>query len=241
MGSVGKTVANVATLGGYDYFTGSGSSTDTSQINKPYSDKAMVALTEAQNFGKAGLTGALSGLTAAANDPTAYYNNFMGQAGGLADLVSGSLSPLQQSLSSRASDLAAESTSQAASNLAGLGSLYSGATLKAGADASAKAFADVANQLGSQQISLTGSLWNNALGAAQASESSLRSSQLGALSNVAGAYGNIYGQALQGITGMGVPEYLTTQKTSPWANLFQTGLGAAAGAAAAYGGAKAAG
>lgn len=236
MGSVGKTVANVATLGAYDYFTGSGSSTSTKQINKQYSDTAMAALTEAQNFGKAGLTGALSGLTAAANDPTAYYNNFMGQAGGLADLVSGSLSPLQQSLSSRASDLAAESTSQAASNLAGLGSLYSGATLKAGADASAKAFADVANQLGSQQIGLTGSLWNTALGASQAAQAS----QLGALSNVAGAYGNIYGQALQGITGMGVPEYLTTQKTSPWANLFQTGLGAAATAAAAYGGAKAA-
>lgn len=229
MGSVGKTVANVATLGGYDYFTGGGSSTSTKQINKQYSDTAMAALQNAENFGKTGLTGALSGLSADPSNPASYYNNFMSQAPGLANLVSGSLSPLQASLSARASDLAAESTSQAASNLAGLGSLYSGATLAAGADASAKAFADVANQLGSQQIGLTGSLWNNALGLAQNSAA-----------QQVGAYGNIYGQALQGITGMGAPEYLTTQKTSPWANLFQTGLGAAAGAAAAYGGAKAA-
>ncbi len=229
MGSVGKTVANVATLGAYDYFTGSGSSTSTKHINKQYSDTAMTALQNAENFGKTGLTGALSGRSADPSNPASYYNNFMSQAPGLANLVSGSLSPLQASLSARASDLAAESTSQAASNLAGLGSLYSGATLKAGADASAKAFADVANQLGSQQIGLTGSLWNNALGLAQNSAA-----------QQVGAYGNIYGQALQGITGMGVPEYLTTQKTSPWANLFQTGLGAAATAAAVYGGAKAA-
>ena len=234
MGSVGKTVANAATLGAYDYFTGSGSGSSTTNVNAEATKTAETALTNAENFGRTGLEGALSGLTAYKSDPTAYYNNFMSQASGLADLVSGSQSALQTSLTERAGQLATEATNSAASNLSGLGSLYSGATLGAAADASSKAFADVANQLGTQQINLTGNLWNTALGTAASSQSASDSANLQALLGAASGYGDVYGSALSGLTGLGSSEYLTTQTTSPWANLFQTGVGAAAQAGSKY-------
>lgn len=154
-------------------------------------------LMNATNFGRQGMQGVLAGLTANPSDPNSIWGQFTSFAPQLQGLVQGSQSDLQRSLTARAGELARESGSQAASQLAGLGGLYSGATIRGVGDANARAFGDVANQLGAQQINLTGSLFNNAL-------STLPQTALGA----AGLYGNIYGQGLQGITAFGEPQYV---------------------------------
>ena len=208
-----------------------GSKTSTKQVGKEYTDAGVSALTNEANFGKAGMEGAIAGMSpvTAGNvgfDPNAYWGNFMGQAGDLQGLVMGPQGDLQRGLTARAGELATQATQGAASNLSGLGSLYSGATLKAAGNANAQAFGDVANTLGQQSLNMYGNLagqaMGNSLGAQGQNLSAMQGNQNAALQaqmanaqnslGLAGLYGGLYGQGVGGLAQYGTPTF--TQKQS---------------------------
>lgn len=104
------------------------------------------------------------GPAAMAYDPASAYNMFMGQAPAYQQLVSGALSGLDQQLADRTRRLTEQATQDVAAQFSGLGALHSSAARDTAAQRAQQAAADTAAQLGSQQINLTGNLWNQALG-----------------------------------------------------------------------------
>jgi hypothetical protein len=182
-----------------------------------------------QNLGQANQYAAAAG----AYDPNAYMNQFLGQAEGLSNLVSGQMSPLTQSLNGIATRQAALGSEAALSSMPGAAN--SGAGMAAFGQAYADPFAQAQAQLQSQQLEGTLGLWNNALG--------LNSqSQLGAAqnnTNLANTYAGLagtglsgYGQMAAGTGGMWQPTYI--KKKGLLENAADLGT-AAMGAAALFG------
>ena len=132
---------------------------------------------------------ALNGLQGT-TDPNAYMQQFLGQSGALSSLVSGAQSPLQQSLNARAAEQARLGGESSLASMPGLRN--SGAGMAAFGNAYAQPFADVQNQLGQQQLNLTGNLWSQAMGANAQQYSNLQ---------------NIYGNLVQGTGSMYQPTY----------------------------------
>lgn len=95
-------------------------------------------------------------------DPNAAFNAFMGQSGALANMAQGATAPLTQSLNAVAAREAALGGEAALSAMPG--SANSGAGMAAFGGAYADPFARAQAQIQSQQLGLTGQLWNNALG-----------------------------------------------------------------------------
>jgi len=224
----------------------------THQVGQEYTQAGLGALNKAMDFGMGGLQNTINqigsaqslGNVVAAQNPQAYWNAFMSQAPQLQGLIQGAQSPLEQGLRERASRLSQEAINNVASNLSGLGSLYSGATLEQASKAASQAFGDVASQLGSQQIGLFGNLAGQALGQAGSAYQDLFRNQLqaasgdiGNLFNLAGLYGGIYGQGLQGITQYGTPTYYQERQQTPWGQFMQYVVGPAVGAGASAAGA----
>ena len=228
-----------------------GSKTSTKQVGKEYTDAGVSALTNEANFGKAGMEGAIAGMSpvTAGNvnfDPNAYWGNFMGQAGDLQGLVMGPQGDLQRGLTARAGELATQATQGAASNLSGLGSLYSGATLKAAGNANAQAFGDVANTLGQQSLNLHGNLAGQAMGnslgaqgqnlsAMQGNQNADLQAQMANAQNslgLAGLYGGLYGQGVGGLAQYGTPTYIQNAGSKSPFNFGGAAKGALGGAAA---------
>ncbi|MDX9826609.1 MAG: hypothetical protein RBT73_02575 [Spirochaetia bacterium] len=222
-----------------------GSKPSTKQVGKEYTDAGVSALTNEANFGKAGMEGAIAGMSpvTAGNvgfDPNAYWGNFMGQAGDLQGLVMGPQGDLQRGLTARAGELATQATQGAASNLSGLGSLYSGATLKAAGNANAQAFGDVANTLGQQSLNLYGNLAGQAMGnslgaqgqglsAMQGNQNADLQAQMANQQNslgLAGLYGGLYGQGVGGLAQYGTPTYVQGQ-SGGIGSMFSGALGGA--------------
>lgn len=96
-------------------------------------------------------------------NPQSYMNQFQSGAGGLANMVSGAQSPLQQQLNFLAADQARRGSEAAAQSFGDSGAMGSGAAARAMGAAFANPFAQAQAQLGGQQIDLTGNLWNNAM------------------------------------------------------------------------------
>jgi hypothetical protein len=143
------------------------------------------------------------GLQTEAYDPNAYYQQFLGQAGGLADLVSGQMNPLSQSLNGIAARQAALGGEAALSAMPG--ARHSGAGMAAFGQAYADPFAQAQAQLQSAQLQGTLGLWGNAMGlnssgqqfktgqANQAAQAQY-AAQMQAAQNMAAMYGGLYGQ-----------------------------------------------
>jgi hypothetical protein len=211
--------------------------TKTRQVGREYTDWAQQGINAGLGFGRGGLESTLSQLgqqkyneltlAQQAQRPEAYWDLFMSQAPQLQGLIAGAQSPLEQALTERAQRLSSEATKAVASNLSGLGALYSGATIEGASKAASEAFSDVASQLGQQQIGIFGSLlaptlqagltaqenqYNRALQAAEGD----RAAQLNALLNQAQLYGNIYGGALQSMAQWGMPTYYQETQKTPW-------------------------
>ena len=197
-----------------------GSKTSTKQVGKEYTDAGVAALTNEANFGKQGLEGATAGITSF--DPSGYWKNFMGQAGDLQGLIMGPQGDLQRGLTARAGELATQATQGAASNLAGLGGLYSGATLKAAGDANARAFGDVANTLGQQSLNMYGNLAGQAMGSALGAQGQGLQANMG----LANLYGGLYGQGVGGLAQYGTPTYVQGQSGGT-GSMFSGALGGA--------------
>lgn len=77
----------------------------------------------------AGMSAGMNAATAAANgyDPTAFWKDFMSAAPGLSSLLTGATGSVKSAMESNLADFTKQAVSQAGSNLAGMGSLYSGA------------------------------------------------------------------------------------------------------------------
>jgi hypothetical protein len=142
-------------------------------------------------------------LNTEAYDPNAYYNQFLGQSGQLADLVSGQMSPLTQSLNAVAARQAA--LGGEAALFAMPGARNSGAGMAAFGQAYADPYAQALAQLQSAQLQGTLGLWGNALGlnssgqqfkTAQANQAAQAqyAQQMQAAQQMAAMYGNLYGQ-----------------------------------------------
>jgi len=95
-------------------------------------------------------------------DPNAYMNQFMGQAGGLANLVSGQNSQLQQGLNAIAQRQAALGGEAALAAMPGMRN--SGAGMAAFGQAYADPFAQAQAQLQQNQLQGTLGMWNQAMG-----------------------------------------------------------------------------
>ena len=104
----------------------------------------------------------LRGLTPEGYDPNAYFTQFLGQSGQLADLVSGQMNPLTQSLNAVAARQAA--LGGEAALMAMPGARNSGAGMASYAQAYADPFAQAQAQLQQQQLQGTLGLWGNAMG-----------------------------------------------------------------------------
>jgi len=225
-----------------------GSKPSTKQVGAQYTDAGVAALTNESNFGKTGMEGAIAGMSPVAAqgvsfNPSSYWGNFMGQAGDLQGLVMGPQGDLQRGLTARAGELATQATQGAASNLAGLGSLYSGATLKAAGNANAQAFGDVANTLGQQSLNMYGNLAGQAMGnalgaqgqglsAAQGNQNANLQAQMANSQNslgLASLYGGLYGQGVGGLAQYGTPTYTQSGGSGGLGSMFK---GAAGGAVA---------
>ena len=152
---------------------------------------------------------------AAAYDPNAYMNQFLGQSAGLANLAQGATSQLGQSLNAIA-ERNARLGSEAA--LAAMpGAANSGAGMAAFADAYASPFADAAAKTQEAQLGLTSQLWNQAMGnnaSAQQYQASLAAQLASLASNNAGLYGNLangalgnYAQLASGMGSIYTPTY----------------------------------
>ena len=115
-----------------------------------------------QGFG-AGQMGRASHMLAQ-QDPNAFMNQFQQAAPGLANMVSGQMSPLQQQMNALASDQARRGAEMAGQQFANQGALGSGAASRAMGTAMAQPFADVQQQLGQQQLGMTGDLWGQSMG-----------------------------------------------------------------------------
>lgn len=177
---------------------GSGSS-QKKKFQNPNERNMNAALGEAENarnFGMQGMGGLMPALTDVNNSQSS-FNQFMGVAPQLQGLIQGAQSPLEASLRDQQSRLARQATQDSAANLAGLGALYSGATIDSATRANAEAQQAVANQLGAQQINLFGSLAGQTMG-------QIQQGQLAGLQQ----YGNMYNQGL-GILGQyGTPQFV---------------------------------
>lgn len=148
--------------------------------------------------------GATNRFGAQSADPNSYYNQFMGQQGGLANIAQGASAQLGQSLNANAAQ-AARLGGEAA--LAAMpGQRFSGAAQAAFGQAYAQPFAEAAAQRNAAQLGLTGQLWNQAMGQNAALQSGAQ--QL---------YGNLTSQ-----TGM---VYQPTYQYQPgvWDRLMQAG------------------
>lgn len=127
-------------------------------------------------------------------DPNAYMNQFMGQAGGLSNMVSGALSPMQQALNAQAAR-SAQLGGESALAALGPGSRNSGAANAAFAQAYADPFAQAALQTQQNQLGLTGALWGQAMGGnlqSQQGLQSLLSQGLGLQTGMAQDQGYVY-------------------------------------------------
>lgn len=131
-------------------------------------------------FGQEGMVGAL--------DPNASMNAFLGQSEGLANIAQGATAPLTQQLFGLSEDAAQRGMETAGQKFGSMGARHSGAAQAAFGEAAARPFAQTAANIAQQQLGLTGNLWNQALGGAQALQ------QTGA-----GLYGNILGQGMGNI------------------------------------------
>lgn len=136
---------------------------------------------------------------AAQYDPNAYMNQFMGQAEGLSNLVSGQNSALQQSLNAiagRQANLGGEAALAAMP-----GAANSGAGMAAFGQAYADPFAQAQAQLQQNQLQGTLGLWNNAMGL-NAGNQQFQSQNYAGLAGLYGDQANNalsnYGQMAQG-------------------------------------------
>jgi hypothetical protein len=166
---------------------------------------------------------------AGAYDPNAYMTQFLGQAPGLANLVSGPNSALEQELNAIASREAKLGSEAALASIPGAAN--SGAGLNAFGTAYATPFANVNAQLGQNQLEGTLGLWNNALGLNAQNQNAATQYGLNAASLGAGTYGGLassalgnYGQLAAGTGGLWQPTY---QKNPGFLD-YASGLGTAA-------------
>jgi len=151
-------------------------------------------------------------------DPSAAYNMFMGQAPGLANLAMGPGSQLTQQLNGIAARQANEGIANAGTQFANTDMFNSGAAQNAMGQAAAQPYADVAAQLGQNQLGLTGQLWNNNL-----------NNLYGQQGQAANLFGNLYGQGMSNYGnmasqtgGMMAPQY---QYQSGPGDMFMQGAG----------------
>lgn len=136
------------------------------QVNKGAGDKYEFADPTGQFQGAVDQAGRLQGVGRGMmnQDPQAFMNQFQQAAPGMSNLAFGATSPLQQGLNAQAADQARRGAEMAGQEFANNGALGSGAAARAMGTAMAQPFADVQNQLGQQQVQLTGNLWNQGLG-----------------------------------------------------------------------------
>jgi hypothetical protein len=175
------------------------------------------------------------GAQAAQYDSNAYMNQFMGQAAGLSNLVSGENSQLQQSLNAiagRQANLGSEAALAAMP-----GAANSGAGMAAYGQAYADPFAQAQAQLQQNQLQGTLGLWGNAMN----NNAQGQQFQAQNYSGLAGMYGDQannalsnYGQMAQGYGTWYQPTY--TQGPGFWDTLGNVGqaAGGLAGLAAAF-------
>lgn len=148
------------------------------------------------------------GAQAAQYDPNAYMNQFMGQAAGLSNLVSGENSQLQQSLNAiagRQANLGSEAALAAMP-----GAANSGAGMAAYGQAYADPFAQAQAQLQQNQLQGTLGLWGNTMN----NNAQGQQFQAQNYSGLAGMYGDQannalsqYGQMAQGYGSWYQPTY----------------------------------
>lgn len=129
---------------------------------------------------------------AANYDPNAYMDQFMGQASGLSNLVSGENSQLQQTLNKLATQQASTGSEAALASMPGAAN--SGAGMAAYGTAYATPFAEAQAQLQQNQLQGTLGLWNTALN----NNSSNQQYQASNYSGLAGMYGDQANTALSG-------------------------------------------
>lgn len=155
-------------------------------------------------FGNQAMAGAAQGAAAAnAYDPNAYMDQFMGQASGLSNLVSGQNSQLQQTLNAIAGRQAGLGSEAALAAMPGAAN--SGAGMAAFGQAYADPFAQAQAALQQNQLQGTLGLWNNAMGLNAGNQQAdaqfgLQAGNLlaGTAGNQANLYGGLAGQALGG-------------------------------------------
>ena len=228
-----------------DFFTGG----DPTLVGSP-SDSAFVDPSGAfgQAFGNMGnfqnfLQSQMGGPQMGSDyDPNAYMNQFMNQAGGLANLAQGATGPLEQQLAALGERQAARGADAAAQQFSGLGGARSGAAMGAVGEAMANPFAQAQAQLGQQQIGLTGDLWGRAMGHDASGQQfgsqmgfnydQLNSQQQNMLNQMMGQNLGQMGQMGQHASGMWNPTY--QQNPSGFQHLMQ-GVGTAASVKAAFG------
>lgn len=109
-------------------------------------DQAMDAAQSMQGFGQQQVSERM--------DPEAFMNRFQADAEGMADVAFGHGSPLQQQLNALASRQSQMGLDMASNEMAGLGSLHSGAGARAMGEAMANPFAQVQAQMGQQQLGM---------------------------------------------------------------------------------------
>lgn len=164
-------------------------------------------------------------------DPAAGFNQFLNQSGGLQQAAMGQYSPLLQGLNAMAADQARQSIANTASQFSGGGALHSGAAAAAMAEAGARPFAEVQNNLGMnmanasaalQQMGLQGALQGNQFGAglnAQIGQGN-QNAYLNSANTLASMYGanlGLEGQALAGLAGYGDP--MMEYQPGIWGNI----------------------
>jgi hypothetical protein len=185
-----KTGADRAAAG--DYYDTVTRPEDYKNINSQYTDAASQALTGVLDNSNNFINQMLQNGTA--YDVNQFYQR---TAPTITNYVQGALSPLEQSARQRMATQGRETINQVGDEMAGLGSLYSGATRRTAADRVANYNAQTMESLQNTQAGMLQSLINSGLSADQAGR--ITAAQLA---------GQGQSQALSGLTQLGEQNYV---------------------------------
>jgi len=177
--------------------------------------------------------------TSLAYDPNAFWKDFMAAQPEMQSLISGGTDSFKSAAQANLADFAKTATAETASEMSGMGSLYSGAFGDIVGSKVGKESAKAGTDLASLQAGLMSQLWGSALpqfsGNRQFQTSNLVNTYMGGAQTYQGA-GNTYSQQLMQMLGIGAdlstPIY---QQTPGLADMIMQGLGLGLQGAGAYG------